>query len=396
MELFLFLGGIFLFTFIFGILLEKVRIPWIFAALILGLGGAFTSFFKIFTSSEIFQFLAWLGMYFLLFLIGFELEIEKIKKLGKFIIKSTFFIIFFEALFGSFLIHFLFGYPWLISVLVALSFATVGEAVLIPILDEFKLTKTKLGQVILGIGTFDDIIEVFLIIFLVLSLPYFLGNIPQMSAPESGKILYALFYLIILFLITFGIIELRKRVSRMKVKDIEAIFLLVLAIFFLLLGIGRLAEASALGALLAGLAVKNFLPSKRIEAIESEIKSLSYGFFGPIFFFWVGTDIDIDYLIKYPLLIILVTLVSYGAKILASWLVAQKELGKKESLFLGLSLGVRFSTSIVIIKFLFEKNLIGQNLYSVLIGSSMVFIFIPFFLSFLIQKWHLNYGENNS
>ena len=48
-------------------------------------------------------------MYFLLFLIGFKVDILKIKKLGKFIVKSTFFIIFFEALFGSFLVHFLFG-----------------------------------------------------------------------------------------------------------------------------------------------------------------------------------------------------------------------------------------------------------------------------------------------
>jgi Ca2+-transporting ATPase len=164
MSIFLLLGGIFLFTFLVGILLEKFRIPWIFAALILGLILAFQNPFEVLTSSETFKFLAWLGMYFLLFLIGFELDLKKIKTLGKFIIKSTFFIIFFEAFFGSLLVHSVFGYSWFISILVALSFATVGEAVLIPILDEFKLTKTKLGQSILGIGTLDDIIEVFLII----------------------------------------------------------------------------------------------------------------------------------------------------------------------------------------------------------------------------------------
>ena len=164
MNLMLLLAIIFLFTFFFGILLERIKIPWIFAALILGLIFAFKNPYQNLTSSETFNFLSWLGMFFLLFWIGFELDLGKIKKIGKFILKSTFFIILFEAFFGSLLVHFIFGYAWFISILVALSFATVGEGVLIPVLDEFKLTKTKLGQTILGIGVLDDIIEIFVII----------------------------------------------------------------------------------------------------------------------------------------------------------------------------------------------------------------------------------------
>ncbi len=64
----------------------------------------------------------------------------------------------------------------------------------------------------------------------------------------------------------------------MKVKKVEATFILVLAIFFLFLGIGSLTETAALGALLAGLTAKNFLPDKRLKEIEGDIKSLTYGF----------------------------------------------------------------------------------------------------------------------
>lgn len=57
---------------------------------------------------------------------------------------------------------------------------------------------------------------------------------------------------------------------------------------------------------------------------------------------------------------------------------------------MGIALGVRFSTSIVIIKFLFEKAIIGGELYSVLIASSIAFKFIiPFLLSFLITQWKI-------
>ena len=388
MNIFLLLGGIFLFTFFFGILLEKIRIPWIFAALILGLILAFCNPFSGITSSEAFRFLAWLGMYFLLFLIGFELDLEKIKKLGKFIIKSTFFIIFFEAIFGSLLIHFVFGYDWFISILAALSFATVGEAVLIPILDEFNLTKTKLGQSILGIGTLDDIVEVFVVVLAILAVPILIGGAERVvNIWELFLILLSLFSL---FLLTFGIIKLRRRVSRMRVKDIEAISLLVLAIFFLFIGLGNFAEAAAIGALLAGITVKNFLPEKRTKAIEPQIKFLTYAFFGPIFFFWVGADINVNYLISSPLLILLVVVATYSAKILAGYLVGRRELGEKPSILMGIALGVRFSTSIVIIKFLFEKSLIGVELYSVLIGATVAFKFIiPFLLSFLIRRWKI-------
>jgi hypothetical protein len=80
--------------------------------------------------------------------------------------------------------------------------------------------------------------------------------------------------------------------------------------------------------------------------------------------------------------------VSYTAKILGSYIVGKKELGQKPSILMGIALGVRFSTSIVIIKFLFEKALIGAELYSVLIASTIAFKFIiPFLLSYLISKW---------
>jgi Kef-type K+ transport system membrane component KefB len=55
---------------------------------------------------------------------------------------------------------------------------------------------------------------------------------------------------------------------------------------------------------------------------------------------------------------------------------------------LGIGLSVRFSTSIIIIKILFESNLIGSELYSIIIASSIVFNFIiPILFSNLIAKW---------
>lgn len=386
MDIFLFLGIVFLLTFLIGRLIEKIRIPWIFAALLIGFLLAIYNPFNNITSSSTFEFLAQLGMYFLLFIIGFEIDLNKLKKSKKFIFKATFFIIFFEAVFGTLLIHFVFRYSWLISSIVALSFATVGEAILVPILDEFKIINTKLGQTILGVGTFDDLIEVFLLILTVA----LIGS----HFHSKFNLSIALISLITLIILTIILTKLKTQGEKFKFYPLESLFLFVLFILFLFLGIGQLADSSPLAALLAGIALNMFLPKNRVEKIKSATRILCYGFFAPIFFLWVGVTIDINYLIASPLLVLLVVAVSKISKLLASWIVGKKEIGTKKSILLGIGLSVRFSTSIIIIKILFENHLIRSDLYSIIIASSIIFKFlVPVLFSYLIVKWKIN--KNN-
>jgi len=387
MELILFLAGVFLLTFILGRVLERIRIPWIFSALLIGLGlAAYNPFLEI-TSSTSFRFLAQLGMFFLLFIIGFELNIKKILESSKFIVSTTLVVILTETLFGMVLIHYVFNVSWLISVLVASSFATVGEAVLLPILDEFNLVKTKLGQTILGIGVLDDIFEVLTVVLV--------SVVVGRSAGYTHLNIWTnLLILILLFGLAFILVRLRKYITKFKYKDIPSLFLFVLFFIFLFIGIGRFVESAALGALLAGIALRNIIPDRILNFIDSEIRTMAYGFFAPIFFLWVGIDTDIGYLVKFPLLILLILLMTNITKIISSYLMGKKVLGGKKSIILGISLCVKFSTSIVIIKLLFEKGLIHSDLYSVLIGTTIAFKFvIPLLLAYLIPKWKLGFSS---
>jgi len=379
---FLFLGLIFILTFLIGNLIEKIRIPWIFASLIIGFFFAIYNPFEYITSSSTFTFLAQLGMYFLLFIIGLEIDLRELKKSTKFIFGSAIFIILFEGLCGMLLLKFLFGLDWLISFLVGLSFATVGEAILVPILDEFKLVNSELGQAIIGIGTLDDLIEVFILILVSI----LIGSKIHQNI-NIGLILISLF---ILFSLTIGLRKLREEGIKFKFHSIETLFLFTLFILFLFLGIGDYAEATPLASLLAGIALKTFLPEKRLQLIENEIKTICYGFFAPIFFLWVGVAMDIAYLLKYPLLVLLVIAITGGAKFLASYIAGFKKFGRKNSILLGIGLSVRFSTSIVIIKILFDSNLINTALYSVIIASTIIYTFlIPLLFSNLLARWKI-------
>jgi len=317
-----------------------------------------------------------------LFLIGFEINLGQVMKQKRFIIKGTVFTIFLATLFGSILIHFVFGSSWFISVIVALSFSTVGEAVLVPILDEFKIINTRLGQTIVGVGTLDDVVEIIVLIGVVA----FIGIRQQINF----NVFIIFGSLLILFILTFGLSKLKKENKKFKVSKIETLFLFAIAILFLFLGIGEYAGAGALGAVLAGIGLKTFIPNERVKAIENEIRAVGYGLFAPIFFLWAGISLDVHYLATYPLLILLVVIVTGGAKYLASYLIGVKELGFKQSILLGTGLSIRFSTSIVIVKILLDSKIIADNLYSVIIVSSIIFtLIIPILFSVLLNKWKI-------
>lgn len=383
LNIFLFLSVIFLLIYLIGMLIEKIHIPWIFSALILGFVLAIYNPFSSITSSSIFDFLSQLGMYFLLFIIGFEVDLKEMKKMGKLIIKSTIITIFLATIFGALLIYFVFKVDLLISIIVSLSFATVGEEILIPILDEFNLTNKPLGQSIIGVGSLDDIIEIISLIFVILLVG---SNSPQGDF-NIWVIIIALF---ILFLLMIGLIRFKKERKRFKHTGVEALFVFVIFVLFLFIGVGIFAEAAPLAALFAGIGLRTFLPKERLKAIESEVKTICYGFFAPIFFLMVGVSMDLKSLVTFPLLIIiiLIVLVSIVAKILASYLSGRKKLGKKDSILLGIGLSVKFSTSIVIISIFFENNLIASDLYSVIIASSMIFAFIiPILFATLLTNW---------
>ncbi len=160
---------------------------------------------------------------------------------------------------------------------------------------------------------------------------------------------------------------------------------------FVFVGIGQFVDAEALGALLAGIALKNAIPPKLLSFIDSEVRTMAYGLFAPIFFVWVGLETDIGYLVQFPLLILLVMAMSNSTKMITSYFMTRKEIGPKNALILGMSITVKFSTSIVIIKLLLDKGLIHEQLYSVLIGTMILFKFIiPVLLSYLIKKWKIS------
>jgi CPA2 family monovalent cation:H+ antiporter-2 len=360
-----------------GSLLQKyLRIPWEFASLFLGIFLSETGFLKPLIEDEALDTLATLGMLFLLYIVGFEMNLKKIRRLSWYIVMGALLIVCIEGFFGSLLLYFAFpsevSYSFLIALVTALSFATVGEAVLMPILAQFKAADTTFGQLSLGVGTLDDIIEV-MMLAAIAYLPTFMPAAQVRSLPDPSLILLTLG---IMFLSAFLAARFGDRLKRALKKNSEESyvpFLLVFVLFFSFSALGGFIfeGLAAVGAILGGIVTKELLPKEILREDEKFIDFLGYVFLSPLFFLSVGSRVSLSSLSIFPMLMILLIVIANGSKLLVSSLLFPRLLGYKYSLLMGLGLCVRFSTSLIVQVILLKSGLITLTLYSVLVASAI-------------------------
>ena len=375
---FLLIAVTFAFSLGLGFLLEKyLKMPWMFSALFLGVIFSSLGLFQSTIQDDTFSILSTMGMLFLLFMIGFNLEIGQMKRFGKQILTGAMIIVGFEASIVGALLFFLFptdvGNSALVATVVALSFATVGEAVLLPILAKFNLLKTRFGQLALGIGTLDDILEV-LTLILIPFLPIFLPRLHVQGFPDPTFVVLDLVGIIVL---TGVLATIASRVKRILDNNVDFGFirpLLVMLIFFSFVAVGTFVFESlaAISAIFGGIVARSLLPTENFQSDEKVVNFLGYVVLSPMFFLSVGASMSFASIFIYPLLIAVILFSTIGAKISGSFLLFRKLLGKKHSLLLGLGLSVRFSTGLIVQYVLLISGLITLNLYSALIASAVI------------------------
>ena len=375
---FLLIAVTFAFSLGLGFLLEKyLRMPWMFSALFLGIIFSSLSVFQLTLHDSTFNVLSTMGMLFLLFMIGFNLEIGQMKRFGSHILKGAILIVGLEAAVVGALLFFLFpaqiGYSPLVAIVVALSFATVGEAVLLPILAKFNLLKTRFGQLTLGIGTLDDILEV-LTLIMIPFLPILLPTLNIQGFPDP---VFVVLDLIGIFIVTGILVKIASKVKYHLINNVHLSFirpLLIMLIFFSFVVLGGFVFESlaAISAIFGGIVARSLLPTENFRSDEKVVNFLGYIVLSPMFFLSVGASMSFESIFVYPLLIIVILVSTLGAKIAGSFMLFRKMLGRKHSLLLGLGLSVRFSTGLIVQYVLLLSGLITLDLYSGLIASAVV------------------------
>jgi monovalent cation:H+ antiporter-2, CPA2 family len=137
----------------------KLKQPMVIGFIIAGMIiGPYTPPFSLITNTEVLNLFAEIGVILVLFVVGMEFPIAKLRKIGKraFIIASS------EA-FGTFVIGFTVGhsvlqYQLFDSLFLALAISVTSTVIVMRILEELNMIQDEATTLILGVAVIEDII----------------------------------------------------------------------------------------------------------------------------------------------------------------------------------------------------------------------------------------------
>jgi len=149
-QLLLDLAIFFAFTYLLAGVLERRRIPGILAALFVAMAVRYAPLGDRLLSPEFhvpLSFLADLGVLFLLFFIGLQIDLKGMRDQSGDIIWLTVLNTTVPLLMGM-AVMLMLGYGWLLAFIIGLTRMPTAEAVIVPILDEFRLIRTRVDRLV--------------------------------------------------------------------------------------------------------------------------------------------------------------------------------------------------------------------------------------------------------
>lgn len=364
---------------------QPLIIGYLFAGMLLGpLSPIWTSFLPaslepssqvgkigILSDLSVLNVFADIGIILLLFVIGIEFPIAKIKSIGK-VAACIASIELFSALTIIFLIGIGFGLKFMDSLFLAAALSISSTAITIKILEDMGKIKKESSILVLGILIVEDIIAVILIaslqsVALVGSVSY--ENVLVISGTAAALIVGTL---------TIGARIIPRLID--KVSSVEHKEILLLSVLGLCFGYSLLANLVGLsvgiGAFLAGVLVAESKSSEVSKILASPIKDM----FVAIFFVSVGALMDVSQIRNYigiALIFIVVSIVvKFGGTMLGGFLFRQ---GTIKTIRSSLALSPRGEFSIVIVKVGVDMGAVSSFLFPLIGIISIITAFItPF------------------
>jgi monovalent cation:H+ antiporter-2, CPA2 family len=292
---------------------QPMVIGYIVAGIII---GPHTPPFSFILHPEILNLLAEIGIVLLLFVVGLEYPIAKLRSVGR---KAL--VIAFSEAFGTFGLGFLvgqiIGMSLFDSLFIALAISVTSTVVLSRVLQEFGIAKTEVSSLLLGITVIEDIIIVSTLA--VLQSVASTGSLTIMEIALSIVMVLA-FIGGALFLGSKTIPKFVDFVSKTNQVDVLVVAILGVA-FGLSFVANQLGISVAAGAFFAGVLVAESKSQATARVLTSPLKDM----FAALFFVSVGALMDVSQLPLFivPALIFVVT--SFAAKFITVYLSSKSQ-----------------------------------------------------------------------
>lgn len=273
------------FASLLGFVTQKFKLPLLIAYLLGGLIIALIGFFDVKTSRAL-SFLPEIGVAFVLFLVGMELDLREIKSLGKPVIVCGILQTIITTLAGFIIAQF-FGFKLIESWYLGLGLSFSSTIVGIKLLSDKKELTSLYGKLSIGILLLQDLIAVLVLLGLTAT-PSVLNLGLQHSFPLLATLFKAaIFFLGSIILSRYFLPQLFKSIS----DSSELLFLTALSFLFFYVSVSILLGFSVvIGAFLAGIALAS---SPYHYQIQGKVKPLR-DFFVSLFFVYLGTQVNVS------------------------------------------------------------------------------------------------------
>ena len=278
--------------------------------------GPYTPPFRLILNFDILNLFAEIGVILLLFVVGMEFPIEKLKKIGK----KALVIAFSEGL-GTFAIGYFvcqaLNYTVSDSLFLALAISVTSTVIVMRILEELDMIKEEATVIILGVAVIEDII-----IISMLAIMQSVSSTGELSGLELITSVGTVLAFIggALFIGSKTIPKLVNLIGKTNQHDV-----IVVAILGVAFGLSYIAFeigiSVATGAFFAGV----LIAESKVHAVTQVLTTPLKDMFGALFFVSVGALMDIT---KLPLFIvpaIILILVSISAKFFTVFIASRSQ-----------------------------------------------------------------------
>lgn len=284
---------------------QPVVLGYIIAGVII---GPHTPPYQLITDKDTINTLAELGVILLMFSLGLEFNLRKLRQVGG----TAFIVAFLEILllvWVGYEIGRFFGWKMMDSIFLGAILSISSSTIIVKVLGELGKTKEQFSQLIFGILIIEDILAIAMIALLSGIATTGSLNLADVGL-TIGKLSIFLVSALVIGLLTIP--RLIGYIARFKSNEMIIITVIGLCFGFSLLAT-KLGYSVALGAFLIGAIIAEAREIHRIETLVEPVRDM----FSAIFFVTIGLLIDPQMLIKYWSPILVITLALVVGKVLA-------------------------------------------------------------------------------
>jgi CPA2 family monovalent cation:H+ antiporter-2 len=338
-----------------------VVLGYILAGLII---GPYTPPFPLISDEETIAIFSELGIIFLMFSLGLEFNLGKLRAVGATAFIAAIIEIVVMAVLG-YQIGMYFDWRTMDAIFLGAMLAMSSTTIIIKALEDLNMKRERFAQLMFGILIVEDILAIG--IMALLSGIAATGEVSTMEAAATIAKL-SLFMVVALVLGILLVPRLLKYVAAFKRDEVLLITVLALCFGFCLLVI-KLDYSVALGAFMIGAIMAE---SRQIKSIEKLIAPVRY-MFSAVFFVTIGLLLNPDTIIEYAKPILFVTLAVVIGKIVSCSLGALAAGNDgKTSLRVGMGLAQIGEFSFIIATLGLSLGVISHFLYPIVVATSVI------------------------